>query len=234
MTQSPPTDVILVEDDGDLRDILVTSMTYFGLRPRGVPDAIHLDAEYLRQATDILVLDLNLPGEDGSAIAKRYRRNHPEIGIVMLTAKGDRDSRIHGYADGADLYFVKPVDHEELATALKNLARRLSPNKTSWLLDISRCKIIAPNGIETDLTHNESLIMCALAEGEGDIVKRSRLYRATHDPDDAYAAQRLETALSRLRGKLKRAGLPALPVKACHGVGYALVEEVRIVGRPPR
>lgn len=232
MSESHNIDVILVEDEPDLRDILVTSLTYFGLHMRGVGNAVDLDREFLSRPAAILLLDLTLPGENGNAIATRYRAAHPGIGIVMLTAQGDRDSRVRGYAGGADQYFVKPVDHEELATALKNLSHRLTPQAARWTVDLPHSTLIAPDGTQTALTHNEALILGCLAEGAGAVIQRARLYRATNDPDNDYAAQRLETALSRLRAKARRNGLPPLPIKARHGAGYAFADKVRVLRAP--
>lgn len=232
MSESHTIDVILVEDEPDLRDILVASLSHFGLQTRGVGNAVELDCEFLSRPADILLLDLTLPGESGYAIAERYRAEHPGIGIVMLTARGDRDSRVRGYADGADQYFVKPVDHEELVRALKNLARRLAPPVACWVLDLPHSMLIAPDGTHTELTYNEALIVNCIAKGAGAVVPRAQLYRATDDPDNEYAAQRLETALSRLRGKARRYGLPPLPIKARHGAGYAFVDKVRILRTP--
>ena len=228
MSESHTIDVILVEDEPDLRDILVASLSYFGLQTRGVGNAVELDREFLVRPADILLLDLTLPGESGNAIAERYRAKHPAIGIVMMTARGDRDSRVRGYADGADQYFVKPVDHEELATAIKNLARRLAPQVACWMVDLPHSMLIAPDGTHTGLTHNEALIVSCIAEGAGAVVRRTQLYQATDDPDNEYAAQRLETALSRLRSKARRDGLPPLPIKARHGAGYAFMDKVQI------
>lgn len=222
-------EVLLVEDDPDLCDILVASLSFLGLNIRGVHDSSQLDREFSSRPADILLLDLNLPGEDGYAIAARYRRLHPGIGVVMLTARGDRHSRVMGYAGGADQYFVKPVDHEELALALQNLNRRLSSRQPQWVVDMRQFKILAPDGCSCDLTYKEVKILAAVAQGGGMVVKRSVLFSSAPHLDDEFAAQRLETALSRLRLKMKRQGLPPLPVKACHGVGYAFVEPVCVV-----
>jgi DNA-binding response OmpR family regulator len=135
-----------------------------------------------------------------------------------------------GYSDGADQYFVKPVDHEELAIALKNLARRMGAKEACWIVDVGRRKLMAPNGFQTDLSHNETMILGTLARDNAGVVKRSVLYQVTNNSDDAFGAQRLETALSRLRSKLKLAGMPDLPVKASHGAGYVFVDPVRVLG----
>jgi DNA-binding response OmpR family regulator len=222
-------EVLLVEDDSDLRDILVSSLSFLGLNIRGVHDGHQLDREFSSKPADILLLDLTLPGEDGRAIAARYRRKYPDIGIVMLTARGDRHNRVMGYADGADHYFVKPADHEELALALQNLGRRLTSSKAQWVVDMRQQILVSPEGRSCELTYNEIRILAALAQGAGTVVKRSTLYGPSPRLDVVFAAQRLETALSRLRHKMSRQGLPPLPVKACHGVGYSFVEPVSVV-----
>jgi DNA-binding response OmpR family regulator len=223
-----PVEVLLVEDDPDLCDILVTSLEFLGLNIRGVLDGNQLDREFAIKPAHILLLDLNLPGEGGNSIAVRYRQQNPNIGIVMLTARGDLDSRVLGYADGADQYFVKPADHQELAQALKSLGRRLLPQQCCWVLDMHRQRIIAPDGGHSDLTYNESQILCILAENAGSVVRRSKLYSAVKGIDDDITAQRLETALSRLRKKIRREVLASLPIKACHGMGYSFIEPIKV------
>jgi DNA-binding response OmpR family regulator len=222
-------EVLLVEDDSDLRDVLVSSLSFLGLNIRGVHDGHQLDREFSSKPADILLLDLTLPGEDGHAIAARYRRKYPDIGIVMLTARGDRHNRVMGYADGADHYFIKPADHEELALALQNLGRRLSSSKAQWVVDMRQQILVSPEGRSCELTYNEIRILAALAQGAGTVVKRSTLYGPAPHLGDVFAAQRLETALSRLRHKMSRHGLPPLPVKACHGVGYSFAKPVSVV-----
>jgi DNA-binding response OmpR family regulator len=222
-------DVLIVEDEPDLCDVLVTSLTSYGLNTRGVHDSRELDNEYALKPARILLLDLNLPGEDGYSIAVRYRKTYPNIGIVMLTARGDLLSRRAGYAEGADQYFVKPVDHQELALALHSLARRLSSDGISWVVDVFRKVLVTPDLRSCELTYNEISILAAVAQGAGAVVKRSTLYGLGPRLDDKYAAKRLETALSRLRQKMRRQGLPPLPVKACHSVGYSFVEPVSVL-----
>jgi two-component system OmpR family response regulator len=221
-------DVLIVEDEPDLCDVLVTSLTSYGLNTRGVHDSRELDNEYALKPARILLLDLNLPGEDGYSIAVRYRKTYPNIGIVMLTARGDLLSRRAGYAEGADQYFVKPVDHQELALALHSLARRLSSDGISWVVDVFRKVLVTPDLRSCELTYNETKILTSIAEGAGAVVKRSVIFGAQNCLADEFVDQRLETALSRLRRKMRLQGLPSLPVKACPGIGYAFVDAVSI------
>jgi DNA-binding response OmpR family regulator len=74
-------------------------------------------------ATDVFILDLNLPGEDGISLAKRIRQAYPLVGIIMLTARSQAKEKVQGYESGADLYMTKPVDFEELCAALQGFVK---------------------------------------------------------------------------------------------------------------
>jgi len=73
---------------------------------------------------DVAILDVNLPDVSGFELARVISSSRP-MGVIMLTARTGRDDRIKGYEEGADLYLTKPVDGEELALAIANLARRV-------------------------------------------------------------------------------------------------------------
>ncbi|MFA7243641.1 MAG: response regulator transcription factor, partial [Sulfuricellaceae bacterium] len=76
---------------------------------------------------DILLLDLNLPGEDGISLARRIREVLPEVGIIMVTARRQARDKIEGYGSGADIYLTKPTSVEELDAAIQALSRRVRP-----------------------------------------------------------------------------------------------------------
>ncbi len=117
--------IIVVEDHDDLREVTVEALRGLGHEARGLACAEALDAALRAAPADLLVLDLNLPGEDGIHLARRVRSARPEIGIIMVTVREQVRSRIEGYASGADLYLTKPTSLEELEAAIGALARRL-------------------------------------------------------------------------------------------------------------
>ena len=127
--------VIVVEDDIDLRDSICAFLAAEGTDIRGVGDGTELDRIWADRPANILVLDLGLPGESGLAIAARMRRHSP-VGIIMLTARAQAHDRIAGLECGADNYLVKPVVLSELAAAIGALARRLGGGWTRC----SRCR----------------------------------------------------------------------------------------------
>jgi two-component system OmpR family response regulator len=223
----PSLRVIVVEDNHELRDILVTGLRHFGHRSLGVGDGRALDKTLAESPADIIILDLGLPGEDGIAIARRLRENC-SCGIVMVTARGRVDERVLGRETGADLYFVKPVDIRELNAASINLAKRLSKRaQPVWRFTARTSTLQTPQGVVIPLTAQECILMQILFETPGVNVSRKEIFRVLNQTDDIYADKRLEALVSRLRGKVKSADVTCeLPVRARHNLGYAFLAEV--------
>ncbi len=206
-----------------MRDFLVAGLEPFGILAAGVGDGAALDAALEAHDPQILILDVGLPGEDGFSIARRMRRERPRLGIIMLTARHGLEDRIRGLDGGADLYFAKPVDLRELASAIASLLRRLGAGRT-WRLEPHAARLHTPAGGAVDLTDLELRFLTPLLDRPGEVVEREHLFQALDQPDDIYAARRMETMVSRLRTKVLRLcpGEP-LPVKARHGRGYAFL-----------
>lgn len=118
--------MLLVEDNPAVRDALAQGLTQRGHTVTAVPDGDDIESMLSGQAVDILLLDVGL-GEghcDGFTLA-RIARRLSDCGIVMITARGEREDRIQGLQDGADAYLVKPVDFDELSAVIRSVARRM-------------------------------------------------------------------------------------------------------------
>ncbi len=118
--------LIVLEDHDALREVTVARLQELGHRVRGIACAEELDEVLASWTPHILLLDLNLPGEDGTSVANRVRTKHPEIGIIMVTARDALGSKVEGYESGADIYLTKPTSMEELIAAIEALSRRIS------------------------------------------------------------------------------------------------------------
>ncbi len=224
--------VVVCEDHALTRHHLVAGLGTYRIRVHGVPDGAALTAYLASHDPDILILDIGLPGEDGYSIAARLHRERPHLGIVMLTARDQMDDRIQGLDCGADLYFTKPVDLRELVSAMGGLQRRLRLNRSApasadWQLDVLRSALRTPSGASVALTDNELRFLAPLFQEPGTVIPRERLSRALEQVPDMYAMRRMETMLSRLRAKVRKASPDVpLPIQARHGQGYAFVGEV--------
>jgi len=223
---SAPIQVAVCEDNDALRDILVSVLPRFGLRVFGVGSSEALDRLLLERPVDIVVLDIGLPGEDGLSAAARLRQERPELGIVMLTARALLDDRIRGMHQGADLYFVKPVDMAELAASLTSLHRRLAQARPRarrpWKLSKGRGVLEAPDGTPIDLTENERIILTRLLAAPGGAVDREELLQALHWEAGDRAYMRLASAVSRLRAKVAAAAPDDdFPLRTLRNTGFA-------------
>jgi len=221
--------IIIVEDDEELRSVLVTFFSRLGHDIRGAGDGPNLDFALADYPADVVVLDLNLPGEDGVDIAKRLRRTN-QCGIIMMTDRALVNERMKGFESGADLYFVKPINPLELHAALLNLGRRLrpalSPCGAAWHFDLQRSVVQSPRGINISLTAQESIVMQLLFAVLGKTVSRPDIFFALGHPDDEHGSKRLETLLSRLRSKVQHLDPESeLPIRARHSQGYAFLAD---------
>ncbi|WP_328986113.1 response regulator transcription factor [Thiorhodovibrio winogradskyi] len=124
-TPGPRLNLLIVEDDENLREALVDTLGAQGHAVRGLECAEEVPEQADLLQLDIAVLDLNLPGEDGLSLARRLRQAQPELRVIMLTARTQGADRAAGYASGADIYLTKPASLAELNYALQALARRL-------------------------------------------------------------------------------------------------------------
>lgn len=223
--------IIIVEDDEFSRVMLETILTRFGHDVRGVADGKALDLALADYTADIVVLDLNLPGEDGLAIAHRLRRSI-NCGIIMTTGRGEITERVTGFQSGADLYFVKPFDPLELQAALLSLVSRIkspsAPEDSTWAFDPRRSVIRTPRGIVISLTAQESVVIGLLSAAPEHTVSRTDIFTALGHLDDEYAVKRVEVLFSRLRSKVRALDPESeMPIRARHSKTYAFLADLQ-------
>ena len=223
--------VILVEDNISLREALEHHLVDAGFSIRGVGDGQELNQELAISKPDVIVLDLNLPEEDGISIAKRVRLAYPSMGIVMLTARVRSIDRHEGYDSGADVYLTKPVNPSELTTVLQNLCRRISPqvDNQAWSLHLASLQLVSPAKEVIKLTVSEAKLLQELALS-GELLSMSRLIEVFGDIDlpEPTNKLRIEQVVSRVRRKMDvlLGGQPS--IKAVTRLGYKLFVPVVI------
>jgi two-component system phosphate regulon response regulator OmpR len=127
---NPAADLLVVDDDPDIRRMLVEYLGGHGYAVRAVGDGAAMRAELERGLPDMILLDLRLPGEDGLTLA-RFLREHFDVAIVMITGSGDVVDRVVGLEVGADDYIAKPFDPRELLARVKSVLRRVQARPTA-------------------------------------------------------------------------------------------------------
>jgi DNA-binding response OmpR family regulator len=227
--------IVVVEDHDALRDATVEYLCDLGYRAYGVDCAEALD-EHLGRVldygkADILVIDLNLPGEDGLSLTRRLRTVLPQIGIIMMTARVAQADEVIGYETGADIYLVKPAAQEKLAAAIKSLARRLRndlPSAQALQLHVAKLQLQGTTGVSS-LTKSDTILLAGLAQASGRRLESWQLIEMLGNDIETYSKTTLEVALGRLRKKLLLAGAVEPTIKALRGQGYQLCVDVVLV-----
>lgn len=230
---SPPKPrVAVVEDDADLCANTVEFLAALGYPVWGAGSGEAFDRRRPSDPVEVVVLDVELPGEDGFAIAHRLQAAG-DVAVVMVTARACLDDRVRGLASGADTYLTKPVDFRELAANIDAVARRLkrpaADTSAPWRLDGEHWRWIAPDGAALELTAKEYLLVRCLAEAGGQVVSKAAL-AARLDGHSTHASfNRLDVLLSRLRKKGEPALQRRLPIRAVTAIGYALTVRCTLV-----
>jgi DNA-binding response OmpR family regulator len=236
-TPAEPIEVIVVEDDPDLREEVVDYLLAKGLNVREAASGATLDRLLGAKAADVVVLDLGLPNEDGIAVANRLRSRAEPVGIVMMTARARVEERILGYDTGADVYLVKPVDYRELLAAIR-ATRRNRPtggpasagepaSDLTWRLDLAAWRRAAPAGAAIRLTRAEAQLLECLTEDPGRPVSRDTIAERMGKLPTLGEHRYVDQVVSRLRRKIAtNLGWDA-PIGAAHGQGYYVIDSVK-------
>lgn len=226
--------IIVVEDHDALREMTVEALCAQGHHAMGVDSAEALP-DWLGMPPDVMVIDLNLPGEDGISLSRRVRAAQPGIGIVMLTARNQTTDRTQGYQSGADIYLTKPTSIEELSAALQAVARRLKPagavpaeRVCAFTLDMQRLVLSGPQA-QVSLNALEATVVSALTSALWQRLENWQLLKLLSKSEASYTKARLEVLIFRLRKKLVQAGADEHAIKVIRQVGYQLGAAVRVV-----
>lgn len=228
--------VIIVEDNETLRHELALYLSEEGFAVCGVDCGEELNETIKVQRADILILDLNLPEEDGIRITRRIRSSLPDLGIIILTARVRSIDRLEGYAAGADVYLTKPTRPEELAAVVRNLFGRLRPRMSTaqWQLDMAGLTLLSPAGAKIRLTGGEARLLKELALC-GQYMDHAALISRLGDEEQSEKINkaRIEVLISRLRSKLGPHVGTGFDIKALRNRGYQLCFPLIVRNLPP-
>lgn len=222
--------IIIVDDHKPLRESLLELMAIEGHHVVGFGSAEAMWSGCSFGTVSILILDLNLPGEDGVAVAQRIRAQHPNIGIVMLTARSEPDDKRVGYESGADIYLTKPSSAAELAASVKALARRLrqnEPETEELVLDTFAMTLSGPRDT-VDLSASEVDLLAEFARSSNSRLETGTIAKRDEREGEISKAA-IEVRIVRLRKKMIAAGAIGQPIKSIRNQGYQLSARMRIL-----
>ena len=221
--------IVVLEDHDTLRELTVAALQKHGHNVAGVYAAEDLDEIFSTRNIDVLILDLNLPGEDGLSVARRLKSAMPKLHIIVTTARGEIQDRVNGYESGADIYLPKPVSEQELVAAVANHARRLEQDGGQQAsLKVDSLKLTLTGQQIVKLTHTELVLLKALAQAPDQRAENWRLLQATRRELDEKSKASLEVQIVNLRKKIVQVGYTDPSIRAIRGEGYQLVCPVQI------
>ncbi len=223
--------ILVVDDESEMRDAVAEYLTLRGFRVFGAADGYEMDAVLADETVDLVLLDLNLPGEDGIALTRRLK-SEKNVGIIIVTAYSDSEDRVLGLETGADDYVVKPFNFRELVARINSVLRRLlGPEENEhgaelvikvgeWLFDRSEKSLKKSDGTPLDLSAAELDLLTVLVDNPGRTMSRDELLdKLSHREWDPFDRS-IDVRVTRLRRKIEPD--PARPtiVKTVRGVGY--------------
>jgi two-component system phosphate regulon response regulator OmpR len=242
------TQIVVVDDEPELCVMIAEYLGRHGFTVRTAGNAGEMDAHLAISLPDLLILDVNMPGENGFSVARRIRA-HSEVPILMLTAADDVVDRVVGLELGADDYVTKPFDLRELRariqTILRRDARARAPAATTpaaatsatstpagastlvpfgdLLLDLDARRLLRADGAELELTAMEFDLLAAFARNPNRVLTRERLLDLAHHRDGDVFDRSIDVRITRIRRKVERD--PARPriIKTMRGAGYMFV-----------
>lgn len=222
--------LLVVDDDREIRDLLSMYFREQGFAIATVRDGPAMDAWLAANSTDLVILDLMLPGEDGLSLARRLRADY-ELPIVMISARGEEVDRIVGLEVGADDYLPKPFNPRELLARVRAVLRRSGPDSETRHVD-TRSDAFGPyrldtetrrlhkEGEEVELSRAEFDLLHVFVEHPNRVLSRDAIMDLLSGREREPFDRSIDVRVTRLRHKIEDD--PAKPcfIRTVWGVGY--------------
>lgn len=219
--------ILVIEDERDVADLVCFNLERSGYSVASAHDGLTGQDMALRNAPDLIILDLMLPGKDGFSVFKELRRDNRTAStpVILLTARAQTEDRILGLKVGADDYVTKPFSPKELMLRVAAVLRRAEASPGSvevqagpFRFDKNSIKFYLEDE-DIDLTSTEFRLLLFLCERPNEPQDRNELLRTIWGYSDEVHSRTLDTHMKRLRQKL---GVHANRVETVRGVGYRL------------
>lgn len=220
--------ILLVDDDADLRSLMSEFFSEHGYQVTVAPDGAR-GLELARQPQfDLVILDVMMPALDGFAVLEQLRKTS-KVPVIMLTARTETASRIHGLESGADDYLPKPFDPQELLARVRAILRRTQSEPAAGPVEVSGVRLDAASrtvfqhGKSVSLTSVEFDILEVLVRAAGRVVSRDELMQRLYQREATPFDRSIDVHVSHLRKKLEDSDNL---IRTVRGVGYQFCKEM--------
>lgn len=224
-------EILIVDDETDIRSLLRTYLGAQGLRVSEAGSAAEALRLLSRQTPDLALIDLGLPDQDGLSLISTVRDRH-QIPIIILTGRGETVSKVVGLELGADDYVTKPFDLRELLARIRTVLRRAAAGAQQATPAVLRFagfelrpgehRLCDASGVEIALTTGEFKLLLALALKAQRALSRDEILEATHGRAAGAYDRTVDMQITRLRRKLGDDPKRPKLIRSVRGVGYML------------
>ena len=226
--------VLVVEDEASIREMVALNLKMAGWEVVEAPSAERaLELMHHGEECDAALLDIMLPGMDGLSLCETIRRENNEIGIIIVSAKGQESDKIRGLSIGADDYITKPFSVSELVARLEALTRRIKrggvPAKPAeeqeqlisgpFVLD-EKSRMLYKNGTAIDLTQVEFQIMELFFRNPGTALVREKILEGVWGKNYFGDVKIVDVNIRRLRRKIEDEPSSPQHILTVWGYGY--------------
>lgn len=222
--------ILLAEDDVNLGNLLKNYLMAKNYNTTlCVNGSIALD-EFSSSVFNLCILDIMMPEMDGLALAREIRMTNPDIPIIFLTAKNQKDDILEGFRSGADDYITKPFSMEELVYRIEAVLRRTNVSASgrkegsfrigAYTFDPLK-QLLLYNDEPVKLTTKESELLDLLCRQGNDILERNYALKTIWVDDNYFNARSMDVYITRLRKYLGKD--PSVKILNIHGKGYKLI-----------
>jgi DNA-binding response OmpR family regulator len=228
----PEASIVVVDDEPGLRGMIEDYLTMQGYSVQPAENGAALDRLLASKTPDLILLDVNLPGEDGFSIVRRLRNAGERMGIIMLTGNADETSKVTGLINGADDYLPKPFEVRELLARVRSVLRRLPPAAEKhaesrqqlsfgpYVLDVEGRRLFTPDGAEIEVSSMDFDLLEAFARHPRQVLSRDRLCELAHGRALGDADRSLDIRIARLRKKIEADPSEPTLLRTVRGEGY--------------
>jgi two-component system, OmpR family, response regulator len=234
--------ILIVDDQPEICDLVQEYLSGEGYRVSTARDGAGMRKVMVQSPVDLVILDLMLPGEDGLTLARALRQETPNVGIIILTGRGEIVDRIIGLEMGADDYLPKPFHLRELLARVKSVLRRATSRGSEgqtvpprskarfagWNLDLSSRELLSPSGKEVRLTTGEFDLLAAFVNNANQVLTRDRLLDLARNREGGPFDRTIDVQVGRLRRKLEEDPQRPTIIKTVRGTGYIFTPQVEV------
>ena len=230
--------IVIVDDNELLRNRLAAYIAGEGFRVTTAESAAQFRDILGRERIDLVLVDITMPGEDGLSLT-RFLREQSEIGVVILTGKGDPIDRAIGLEVGADDYIATPFHRRELLARVRSVLRRTKARPAvdvggaatvvrfaGWRLDLSKRTLTSARGKAVHLTTAEFQLLQALVANANRVLGRDQLLELVAARKWEPYDRTVDQHISRLRRKLEQTPKQPELIKSIRGRGYLLAAQI--------